>query len=231
MAGFAKGLLSGAALGGVALAGMAVALPGLAPQWGDQPVAAQQSEPAPSEPTPAEPADTRPLLVVPDPDIAQPARVEATETVPESPTAAPAEVGLQPVPAGSEFARDREDTPPHAPARQVAPRLVATPMDSPVVVAPLAEAAPGEGLDTPAARPVQGPDLPRALPLPDVAQALPARPDGEAPIPVPPPGEALAPALILPLPEAVGPRRAAEPSNDVRIPVGLTPPPQILIRP
>ena len=98
------------------------------------------------------------------------------------------------VPAGSEFAKGQGDTAPARPAPPKAPSLappsasgVAPPEDTPDQIA-VADTAP-------AARP-EAPAEPAPLAMTEApTQAMEAPPEAEAPIPVPPPGEAVAPQL------------------------------------
>lgn len=213
MAGFATGLISGGMVGALALAGLSLAMPGVKPDWT-----------APKATVGA----SGPLLVVPDKPLPS-KTVTPKPAAPMPPAATRPEAGagvaLAPVPAGSEFARDRKDSTPRAPAPSAAPQLADAPMDTPAAAPPRIEPRPDTGLDQPGARPDTALTAPEALPVPELGADAPARPGGEAPIPVPPPGEAVAPALNAP--------RSGLASDIAQNPVpqGLAPPPQILTRP
>lgn len=176
--------------------------------------------PLPEPPMSAAPADAPPAAEAPQ-HIAPPvlpelhslpalnlsgADLPANDAPPLSSEAQTPPGGIAPMPAASEFAREREDSAPQAPARSLSPRLSHMPADSPAVSPPDLGHQPDATLSEPGARPVETQTPPPGLSLPaEAAPTLPARPGAEAPIPVPPPGEALAPTLLQPLAEEDAP--------------------------
>lgn len=154
-----------------------------------QPDAAVATGPAAVEPPEAAPAATAPAD-------------DAAATVPaptEVATAAPLPVApVVDVPAGSEFNRPKPEEDPVVPAPQPAPAA----RPAPTVAEPAAEAGPTLTERTPAAAPEGQTAAPVALPEPAPAAPEPIAeaPAGETAVPVPPPGEAMAPDLA-PAPE------------------------------
>lgn len=150
---------------------------------------------APAETGPAAAATS--TSVVADVAPAAPAASvgSAPATTPDlAPAAVAAEKALVPgivaVPAGSEFARARGDVAALRPTADIAPVAAGTPAAP--VAAP--ETPPTlAGIDR-ASRP-SAPSGPAAPSAPAAEAAVPGAPQAEQPLPVPPPGEAFAPAL------------------------------------
>lgn len=187
-----RGLIAGLGTGAVvAVLGLG-ALSVLAPLPANRDGAPVPAMPVPSA-DPAAGAVVEPLVAAPKPVAPAPAPPPA----PAAPAPLTAEPGATPeavsVPAASEFARGAGDKTPAAPAQEEAPLAGGSAPEAPaepVKTMPLVATAP-----MPAARP-EAPVAPAAPTLPAAPGDDPVRrPAAEAPVPVPPPGAARAPAL------------------------------------
>lgn len=216
-----RGVLSGLGFGAVVsvlgLGGVSLMLPPPefpAPQAAlsdgpARPAPPQLPMPGPLAPEPAVAEAAAPRIAAPDvpapqgpaPEIAA-SEVAANPAmaVPEDAPVVSGPAAAITVPAGSEFARGPADAPPAAPAPVAAPaRGLAAGPDAPRADDPAA-APPALAETAPAARPAPAPAAPGLAPAPESAELALDRPPGaETPIPVPPPGEAVAP-LLMPVP-------------------------------
>lgn len=160
-------------------------------------------------------------LMAPLPPGANRAEAPAAQPMPE---AAP-QVALAPaatdLPEGSEFARTAREPSPVLPAPQGTPQAGPA---APLALAPEAEnAAPPVISTDPGAPPQAAEPAPAPQAAPETpALALAEPPEAETPLPVPPPGEALAPELAAPetapetaKPEAASPEAAHQPATDL----------------
>lgn len=148
------------------------------------------------------PQPPRPLQ--PDPAVRN-----AAASMPEGGLTGPAAESLS-VPAGSEFARGADMQPRAPEPLSDAPRLA----NAPTVAQPVDESAP-ETAETERLRPDARGEAPAApeITLPETAPVdLPA-PAGEAPIPVPPPGRVVVPAL-----DRAPERAILQPDSSPRLP-------------
>ncbi|MBW6505732.1 MAG: divergent polysaccharide deacetylase family protein [Rhodobacteraceae bacterium] len=172
-----------------------VAVADAAPDVAAPDAAAPQPEtpaPPPTAATAPDPAPAAPALPVPATAEA-PAATVASAPLPDAPAEAATEAArpvIVEVPAGSEFARAPGDALALRPSVEAAPTVASAP------AAPLAapEVAPAPAGTDPGPAPAapSGPAAPGA-PSPEAGRIV--LPQAEQPLPVPPPGEALAPTL------------------------------------